>query len=118
MRTITVKIETDSETSFDLIKDDIEQELSCCWNWLSFNRVEISEEIKGESIENNVTGTPTAFSHSNYCENRLPCGVCRLTNSICPIGSGCGQSPNPWGITWTASETTTGQIKGESNATD
>ena len=47
MRTITVKIETDSEASFDLIKDDIEQELSCCWNW--FDKVEISEEVKGES---------------------------------------------------------------------
>ena len=63
------------------------------------------------------TGTPTSFSYSNYCGNRLPCGVCRLTNSICPIGNGCGQYPNPWEpITWTASETTTGQIKGESDA--
>jgi len=44
MRIITVKIETDSEESFDLIKDDIEQELSCCWNW--FDKVEISEEGK------------------------------------------------------------------------
>ena len=44
MRTITVKIETDSEEPFDLIKDDIEQELSCCWNWLNFDKVEISEE--------------------------------------------------------------------------
>ncbi len=44
MRTITVKIETDSEESLNLIKDDIEQELSCCWNW--FNKVEISEEMK------------------------------------------------------------------------
>ena len=42
MRTITVKIETDSEESFDLIKYDIEQELSCCWNL--FDKVEISEE--------------------------------------------------------------------------
>lgn len=47
MRTIIVKIETDSEASFDLIKDDIEQELQCCWNW--FNKVEIYEEVKGES---------------------------------------------------------------------
>lgn len=46
MRTITVKIETDSEESFDFIKDDIEQELSCCWNW--FDKVEISEEMKGK----------------------------------------------------------------------
>jgi len=113
MRTIIVKIETDSETSFDLIKDDIEQELSCCWNWLNFDKVEISEEMKVECVKNNVTETPT-----DYCGNRLPCGVCKLTNSICPIGNGFGQYPNPWGITWTASETTTGQIKGESDATD
>lgn len=23
-------------------------------------------------------------SEYNYCSNRLPCGVCRLTNSQCP----------------------------------
>lgn len=46
MRTIIVKIETDSEEPFELIKDDIEQELSCCWNW--FDKVEIFEEKKGE----------------------------------------------------------------------
>lgn len=41
MRIITVKIETDSEESFDFIKADIEQELSCCWNM--FDKVEIFE---------------------------------------------------------------------------
>lgn len=113
MRTIIVKIETDSETSFDLIKDDIEQELSCCWNWLNFDKVEISEEMKGESMKNNVTGTPIVNSYSDYCWNRLPCGVCRLTNSICPMGNGCGQNPV---ITWATSEITTGTIKGASDA--
>ena len=51
MRTIKVKIETDSKESFDLIKDDIEQELSCCCNWTWFDKVEISEEMKGERSE-------------------------------------------------------------------
>ena len=51
MRIIIVKIETDSEESLDLIKDDIEQELSCCWNW--FDKVEISEEMKGAERSDN-----------------------------------------------------------------
>lgn len=49
MRTIIVKIEMYGDTPFELIKDDIEQELSCCWNW--FDKVEIHEELKGESYE-------------------------------------------------------------------
>lgn len=48
MRTITIKIETDSEEPFNLIKEDIKQELSCCWNYLNFDTIEISEEAKGE----------------------------------------------------------------------
>lgn len=42
MRTITIKIETDSEAAFNLIKEDLEQEISCCWNW--FDIVEIFED--------------------------------------------------------------------------
>lgn len=49
MRTITVKIETNSEESFDLIKADIEQELSCCWN--CFVIVEISEQTRNVKID-------------------------------------------------------------------
>lgn len=34
------------------------------------------------------TGTHCTYGHSNgyssYCAHRLPCGVCRLTNSQCP----------------------------------
>lgn len=39
---IIIKIETNSKESFDLIKEDIERELSCCWN--SFDVIEISED--------------------------------------------------------------------------
>lgn len=46
MRKITIEIETDSEEPFDLIKEDIEQELSCCWNWFNFDTIKISEGIK------------------------------------------------------------------------
>ena len=30
----------------------------------------------------------TTYIPDNYtnCSNRLPCGVCRLTNQMCPIG--------------------------------
>lgn len=73
MRTIIVKIETDSESSFDLIKDDIERELSCCWNWL--DPVEISEEVKGESygLEKKADkGVPSAESRWIPVTERLP----------------------------------------------
>lgn len=49
MRIITIKIETDSEEPFDLIKEDIEQEISCCWN--HFDKIEIFEQMKGEDDE-------------------------------------------------------------------
>lgn len=54
MRIITVKIETNSEESLELIKDDIEQELSCCWNL--FDKVEISEEMKGIEVPDTNVG--------------------------------------------------------------
>jgi len=52
MRKITIEIETDSEEPFDLIKEDIEQELSCCWNWFNFDTIKISEGI--EAVANEV----------------------------------------------------------------
>lgn len=37
----------------------------------------------------NGTGT-CAITDFNYCMYRLPCGVCILTDSICPLsGNGC-----------------------------
>ena len=45
-RTIVIEIEIDSEDPFKLIKNDIEQELNCCWH--SFDKVEITEKMKGE----------------------------------------------------------------------
>ena len=37
-------------------------------------------------------------SYTNYCAHRLPCGICRMTNQICPIWNGCGVYPI---TTWT-----------------
>ena len=42
----------------------------------------------------NTTGTGSSSSFTNYCANRLPCGMCRLTMSFCPLWNGCG------GIHW------------------
>ena len=32
----------------------------------------------------NQNATATRPMHEDYCYNRLPCGICRLTNSQCP----------------------------------
>ena len=42
------------------------------------------------------TNTPEDYT---YCSHRLPCGVCRLTNQMCPVGS---MKIEP---TWTCSAT-------------
>ena len=31
------------------------------------------------------TGVGTSTAYTNYCSSRLPCGICRLTNAICPM---------------------------------
>lgn len=53
----------------------------------------------------NLTGTGTVPNNQNwqYCYNRLPCGVCRLTNCICPM-TGTTIAPS-WDITCNTSET-------------
>ena len=54
-------------------------------------------------------------NYSQYCGNRLPCGVCRLTNSICPLEGGWKITPT-WGPDCTIS--TDDKIKTQSiNAT-
>lgn len=44
----------------------------------------------------NGTGGLSGCNNS-FCWNRLPCGVCRMTNMMCPIGT------NGPTITWTTS---------------
>ena len=34
---------------------------------------------------NTITTTPN--NYNEYCGNRLPCGICRLTNTICPLNA-------------------------------
>lgn len=36
----------------------------------------------------------SANYYTNYCANKLPCGICRLTMSFCPLGN------NEPSITW------------------
>lgn len=30
-------------------------------------------------------GTSTTYTLQNYCAFRLPCGICRHTNTVCPM---------------------------------
>ena len=32
-----------------------------------------------------ATATTTTSSYTNYCYNRLPCGMCRITMCQCPL---------------------------------
>lgn len=42
----------------------------------------------------NECGTiPNNYTYGGYCAERLPCGVCRLTSSMCPLAG------NSWSIT-------------------
>ena len=38
--------------------------------------------------------TITDIPNYNECAHRLPCGVCRMTNNLCPIC--CGQTKIDW----------------------
>ena len=42
-----------------------------------------------------ITTTGTVGSYSNYCANRLPCGVCRIMMCQCPVFNGCGITQVP-----------------------
>ena len=42
-----------------------------------------------------TSGTAPNTTYWQYCANRLPCGVCRLTSTICPLWNG-----SQIGITW------------------
>lgn len=51
------------------------------------------------TIDNNGTAIKTYTYDNNACGSRLPCGVCMITGSRCPL-VGWEMSP-----TWTASTT-------------
>ena len=53
--------------------------------------------MKPEDFTNTTTtGTGTVSSYTNYCAHRLPCGLCRLMMTSCPLFTGCGVQ---WDIT-------------------
>ena len=58
----------------------------------------------------NGTGI-SAISYNDYCADRLPCGLCRLTNSTCPF-SGYGWKPTWETQTW-GTYCTTGTVMKE-----
>lgn len=36
-------------------------------------------------IDESTTSTALNFQGDQYCQYRLPCGICAKTNSICPL---------------------------------
>lgn len=58
------------------------------------------------------TGVGISTEYTNYCASRLPCGICRLTNAICPMwnGSVTPTWAQPYEVTCSA------EAKGESDA--
>ena len=49
----------------------------------------------------------SANNYTDYCAYRLPCGVCRMTNIVCPM-SGMKVTP-----TWTATSALTEEVYGQ-----
>lgn len=42
-----------------------------------------------------AAGTSTlTFNPSDYCANRLPCGICRILHTACPL------AVKPYDVTW------------------
>ena len=52
-----------------------------------------------DTVNTNPTVSTSNYSYAQNCPQRLPCGLCRLTNSYCLL---CGVTlPNPpytWGV--------------------
>lgn len=41
-------------------------------------------------------GTACGSSYGNDCWHKLPCGICRITNQMCPLG---GSYKTTWTVT-------------------
>lgn len=41
-----------------------------------------------QNTDNTISTASPSGSYSNNCSNRLPCGICRLTMTICPMWNG------------------------------
>ena len=50
-------------------------------------------------FETTYTGTGTTNTDYNSCGYRLPCGLCRFTNTICPIQCRTTITPT-WNQKW------------------
>ena len=63
------------------------------------------------TLTGNGTGIGETTIYTNYCVDRLPCGLCRLTNSICPL-SGYEWKPT-WGTQTCGTYCTAGTVMKE-----
>lgn len=46
MRKIIIEIETDSKESIGTLKQDLESEISCCWNSFDVESMKVFEALK------------------------------------------------------------------------
>ena len=51
-------------------------------------------ESNYEQLTNVGSSTTWATSEWTFCANRLPCGICRLMQTMCPL------SVKPYDVTW------------------
>lgn len=47
------------------------------------------------NTENYGVGSSTVATEWTFCTNRLPCGICRLMQTACPL------AVKPYDVTWT-----------------
>lgn len=55
-------------------------------------------------MDNTINTSSYINNYTNYCNFRLPCGICQRTNSICPLGGGT------WTPTWTSCTTASSSV--------
>ena len=64
------------------------------------------EEGKDNMAANTTSTTTTGYGYQQYCYNRLPCGICTRTNSMCPLNTNIN-------VTWTCGTTATNKYSFE-----
>lgn len=48
MKKVIIILSTDSDESDEAIKNDLEQEINCCWNFFTFEKIEVMQVYKRE----------------------------------------------------------------------
>ena len=78
---------TDSKTT--PCKTDVSWATSTgeCGSYTTYYDLPIgTDSTHGQNYNDNYTTTPVGDLNRQYCYERLPCGLCRRTNTPCPYG--------------------------------